>query len=372
MRIPRLDRYLALEIIGPFFAALAFLSGLLLAMQLLRGIDVMLGSGVRPLDLARILGYLGPHFLSMAMPVSFLFALILAVGRWAEDREFVALMGAGVAPWRLWVAPLSLALVVSSLGILLGRGPDPHGLRALRLHVNELIKRNMAGDVRPGVFYDTLSAITLYAQGVSPKTRHFSNMLLSDERDPEASILVLARDGYVDPHGGGGTLRLVLTDGEMHRSAASAHDYALITFQQSSLNIGVRNDLLRRNNFGLVREELTPDELTVEAERYDREGKEYEARSVRIWREKRFAAPLATVAFTLCGVPLALRGRRRSRAMGAVWTLAMYVGFYVVARAAEVSADAGRISPLLSAHVANLLFAGLGLVLLRRVGRAEG
>ena len=124
MRIPRLDRYLALEIVGPFAAALLFLFGLLLTMQLLRGVDVLLGSGVRPLDLARILGYLAPHFLAMAMPVSFLFALILAVGRWSEDREVLALAASGVAPWRLWVAPLAMALLVASVGVWLGQGPS--------------------------------------------------------------------------------------------------------------------------------------------------------------------------------------------------------------------------------------------------------
>ena len=372
MRIPRLDRYLALEIVGPFAAALAFLFGLLLAMQLLRGIDVMLGSGVRPSDLVRILAFLGPHFVVMAMPVSFLFALMLAVGRWSEDREVLALAASGVAPWRLWAAPLALALAVAAAGIGLGRGPEPHGLAALRLHVNELIKRNMAGDVKPGVFYDTLSAITLYSQGVSPKTRRFANVLLSDERDPEASLLVLAREGYVDPHGGGGTLRLVLADGEIHRAAASAQDYAVVTFQKASLNIGVSDDLLRRNQFTAAKEELSPHQLKLRAEQAAEQGDLEGSRDLLMARAKRTAAPLATVAFALCGVPLAIRRRQRSRAVGALATLGMYVGYYVVARAAEVSAVGGRLPPLLAAHLANLLFAAIGVMLLRRAARVGG
>ncbi|MBI5543760.1 MAG: LptF/LptG family permease [Deltaproteobacteria bacterium] len=372
MRIPRLDRYLALEIVGPFAAALSFLFGLLLAMQLLRGIDVMLGSAVRPVDLARVLGYLAPHFLAMAMPVSYLFALLLAVGRWSEDREVTALAASGVAPWRLWVAPLGLALLISAAGIAMGRGPEPHGLAALRLHVNNLIKRNMAGDVKPGVFYDTLNAITLYSQGVSPKTRRFSNVLLADERDPDASLLVLARNGYVDPHGGGGTLRFVLGDGEIHRSAASAEDYAVLTFQHATLNIGVTDDLLRRNQFGRPREELTPGELGERAERAEREGQAAEARSLRVAEARRTAGPLATVAFALCGVPLAMRRRQGSRALGAVATLAAYVGYYVVARAAEVAAEQGRLPALLAAHLANLLFVAIGIALLRRAARVGG
>ncbi len=367
----RLDRSLALEIAGPFVAALAFLFGLLLTMQLLRGVGVLLGSGVRPADLAAIFGYLAPHFLAMAMPVSFLFALMLVVGRWSEDREVLALAAAGIAPWRLWLAPLGFALALAAAGIALGWGPEPRGMAALRAHVNELIKRNMAGDVKPGVFYDALRSMTLYTQGVSPRTRRFSNVLLSDERDPEASLLVLARSGEVDPHGSGGTLRLVLTDGEIHRASAVGEGYAVVTFQKGSLDIGVGGDLLRNYRFGAAREELTPQELRERADRALAAGDLGAARALQTAWHHRLAAPLAVVAFAAFGVPLALRRRQRSRALGAVATLGMYVGYYVCSRAAELAAEGGRIPPWAGAQLANVAFVALGLWLLRRAARVE-
>jgi len=276
-----------------------------------------------------------------------------------------------VPPWRLWIAPACLGLVIAGVGILLGRGPEPHGLKALRLHVNELIKRNMAGDVKPDVFYDTLNAMTLYTQGVAPVSRRFHNVLLSDERDPSASLLVLAKDGYIDPHGGGGTLRLVLGDGEIHRAAASADDYLVLTFDRATLNIGVSDDLLRRNAFGAAKEELTPWELRVRAEKAEREGQVDEARVLRAARAKRTAAPLATVAFALCGVPLAMKRRQRSRTLGALATLALYIGYYVVARAAELLAESGQLPPFFAAHLANAMFSLIGLALLWRAARVE-
>ncbi|MGC4113636.1 MAG: LptF/LptG family permease [Myxococcales bacterium] len=371
MRIPRLDRALVLEIAGPFAAALAFLFGLLLTMQLLRGVDVLLGSGVRPADLGTILACLAPHFLAMAMPVSFLFALMLVVGRWSEDREVLALAASGIAPWRLWLAPLVFALVLAAFGTWLGQGPEPRGLSALRSHVNVLIKRNMAGDVKPGVFYDALRSMTLYSQGVSPKTRRFNNVLLADERDPEASLLVLAHEGVVDPHGSGGTLRLVLSDGEIHRSSAQGDDYAVVTFEKASLDIGVGGDLLRNYRFGASREELTPVELK---ERSARAAANADWGGFRMYEtawHHRVAAPLAVVAFAAFGVPLALRRRQRSRALGAVATLGMYVGYYVCSRGAELAAEGGRVPPFVGAHLANVLFVVLGLVLLRRAARVE-
>lgn len=371
MRPRLLDRSLALEIAGPFAAALAFLFGLLLTMQLLRGVDVLLGSGVRPADLATIFGYLASHFLAMAMPVSFLFALMLVVGRWSEDRETLALAASGVAPWRLLVAPLGFAAVLALFGTWLGQGPEPRGMASLRAHVNELIKRNMAGDVKPGVFYDALRSMTLYSQGVSPKTRRFTNVLLSDERDSEASLLVLAREGVVDPHGGGGTLRLVLQDGEIHRSSAQGDDYAVVTFQKASMDIGVGGDLLRNYRFGASRDELSPAEL-VERSAKAAAIEDWGAyRNFEVAWHHRLAAPLAVLAFAACGVPLALRRRQRSRALGAVATLGVYVGYYVCSRGAELAAERGSLSPFVGAHLANAAFLALGLVLLWRAARVE-
>ena len=359
----RLDRYLAREIASPFAAALGFLFALLFMMQMLRSIDVMFGSAVTAADVARIALYMAPHFLAVAMPVSFLFAVMLAIGRLTEDREVVAMAASGMAPWRLFVAPVALALLAAAAGIGLGFGPEPRSRRVLRAQINELIKRNMAGDVRPGVFYDSLSDMVLWAQGVDPLTRTFRNVLISDERDPEASMLVLAHSGVVEPQGGSGTLTLVLQDGEIHRAAAFGDDYAVVTFERAAMHVEVGNDLLRRNPFGAAKEELTPGELSAMADRAREEGRSGDERSYRMAQHKRVAAPLATVGFALCGVPLALGRRRGAKSLGALATLSAYIAYYILARAADVAGEQGKLPALLAANLANLGFLGAGLLL---------
>jgi lipopolysaccharide export system permease protein len=372
VRLRRIDRYLATEILVPFVSALAFLFMLLFAMQLLRSIDVMFGSSVRFSDVLRIAVCLAPHFFNMAMPVSFLFAVMLALGRWSEDRETVALAASGVGVFRLWAAPVALALGLACLGVLCGYGPEPLGLYTLKLHVNELIKRNMAGDVKPEVFYDALDQVSIYVQNVSPKDSRFKNVLISDERDAEASMLVLARGGVVEPCGGGEKLQMLLSDGEIHRSAATDDDYAVVGFDKARVDFQVGNNLLNKNRFGAQREEMTPGELAEAAEQARQAGRLREARSLLTAKGKRIAAPLATVAFALCAVPLALGRRRSSRALGGVASLLAYIGYYVVNRAAEINAEAGHLPPFLAAHLANLLFLGVGLVLIRSAVRTQG
>lgn len=274
----RIDRYIFGEIFGPFISALAFLFTLLFAMQMLRGIEIMLGASVSAFDLFYVALCLVPHFVVMAVPISFLFAVVIGLGRLSEDREIMALQASGAGPARLWVAPVTLAAVLSGIGIGVGYGPEPIGLAEVDRHINELIKKNMAGDVKPGIFYDAIRGITLFAQEVDSKSRRFTNVLLVDERENSESTLWLARGGYVDPHGSGSSLLLQLDDGEIHRATEGDSDQeassVMATFDQCTLNIQAR-ELLKKNRFGATRREaMLPSQLKAAAAKQRQEAAE--------------------------------------------------------------------------------------------------
>jgi lipopolysaccharide export system permease protein len=179
-----LDRYLAREILLPFGAAVLFLDQLLLATQLLSQGDVLFGSGVSPWDVLGVALRLTPHLLGYVLPVAFLLGCVLGVGRLAEDRELVALGSAGISPARLVPVPLLLALLVSALALWLALRVEPAGLYQARLRLNEIIKRNVTNDVRPGVFYEEIPDLTLYAAEV--RNGRWRHVLISDRSDPAA------------------------------------------------------------------------------------------------------------------------------------------------------------------------------------------
>ena len=76
----RVSRYLLRELLVPLGVWVAFMFLLLFVMQFLRGTDVLLGSAVRADDIGRLLLYLAPHFLVMALPIAFLLAILLGLG----------------------------------------------------------------------------------------------------------------------------------------------------------------------------------------------------------------------------------------------------------------------------------------------------
>jgi lipopolysaccharide export system permease protein len=364
-----LHRYVLLELVVPLALWVAFLFMLLLVLQFLRGTDVLLGSAVSGWDLLALLGYLTPQFLVMALPVALLLAVLLGLGRLTEDREVAALQSVGVGPLQLLWAPLLIGLLLSVAMGFLGFRAVPWGLAEVKSLINDVIKRNVVGDVKAGVFYEDLSQLTLYAEKVRTESGHWTHVLLHDDRDPRAPLLVLAREGRVDAATGESALELHLKDGVVHRESVEGRDYSLVEFEEGRISVGLESAIKRKNRYRSPHEELTPEELWGAAKETEAEGGD--GRPFRIAYHARVAQAALPLAFSLLGTPLALGRRGSGRSGGRGWgfllTLVAYVGYYVLVRGSEQLALRGHLPPWAAGHLTNVLFAAIGAVLLWRM-----
>ncbi len=362
-----LPRYVLKELAVPLAVWVGFLFLLLIVMQFLRGTDVLLGSGVRATDLALLCMYLTPHFLVMALPVALLLAILLGLGRLSEDREVIALQAVGVGPCQLLRVPLALSVAVSGLMLLLTWSLEPWGLASLQGVVNTVIKRNVMGDVRPGVFKEDLTGFTVYAEGVDPKTHVWRNVLIHDDQDPAAPVLVLARKAWADADVPGVDMKLLLEEGQAHRATSSREEYNVVRFDRGELAVWLGDTLWRGNHFSSPNEEMTPGELSRAAEALGAQGQDPTA--LRMAYHTRLGRTFTPMAFACLAAPLALSGSRGRRARGLAVTLLAYVGYYVLARAFETLGVQGRLPLAVAAQLPNALFGLVGLILLARLGR---
>ncbi len=363
-----LARYILAELLVPLLVWVAFLFLLLFVMQFLRGTEVLLGSAVTARDFARLVLYLGPHFLAMALPIAFLLAILLGLGRLSEDRELTALQALGVSPLQLVRAPVAIGALLGGVMLLLAYSAEPWGLTEMKRLVEEVIKKNVVGDVKPGVFYEDLSNLTLYAEGVDAESQRWTHVLMHDDRDPASPLLVLAREGRVDTEGRGAALTLALEDGEAHRANLSASDYAVVHFERGEIAVGVAESLRQKNRrFRSPKEELTPGELLQAAREAEAAGED--PRQFLMHFHGRLGNSLAPLSFALLATPLAIGRLRGGRARGYLLTLSSYVVYYVLSRLFETQAMHGRLPFLLAAQLPNLLFMGLGIAALYRLGR---
>ncbi len=356
-----LGRYTLKEMLRPALAWLGFLYLLLLVMAFLRGTEVLLGSSVTLGDLLRFTALMTPHFLMQAAPVAFLLGLLLGFGRLADDGELKAMQGLGLAPARLLFGPLGLAVGVAAAMAVLCFTLQPWGLRGVREMANEIIKRNVAANVKPGVFDEEVADFTLYTEQVTKDG--WRNVLVYDGRDPAAPMLVLAREGKAAPSSEGGGLELRLGGGALHQVKGPEGGYALAQFEQASLQLDVGNNLFRQNRFATVREEQTPLELLEAARQPEAPNGGVPFRVAFHWRLGQALEPLA---FACIGLPLSLM-RRGGRARGLALTLVAYLGYYLLARVGMGLGERSLLPALVAGQLSNLIFVALGLLGLWRL-----
>ncbi|HZX40611.1 MAG TPA: LptF/LptG family permease, partial [Myxococcaceae bacterium] len=250
--------------------------------------------------------------------------------------------------------------------LLLASTAEPWGLKQVKVQVSEIIKKNVLGDVRPGVFYEDLTDLTLYAQEVDRERGVWTHVLVHDDRDPRAPLLVLAHEGTVNPSGRGASLSVGLRAGEVHRAEQTGTDYAILTFRDGNLSVGVEDSILRKNHFRSPKEELTPRELLAAADEA-RGGGKSPAPFLTAFHV-RLAQGLTPLAFALFGVPLAMSSRA-ARTRGYLLALGVYVAYYIVERSFENLGTAGRLAPWLVGMAPNLVFGAFGTWLFVRLTR---
>ena len=79
---------------------------------------------------------------------------------------------------------------------------------------------------------------------------------------------------------------------------------------------------------------------------------------------KRYAIPFACIVFALIGVPLGIQPRRSGRSHGFIFTILIFLAYYVSLTASEIFAVRHTIPPFLAGWAPNFLFGGLGVYLL--------
>ena len=362
-------RYQFKEVWVPLLVWVGFLFLILFVMSFLRGTDVLLGSAVTLKDFAKFILFLAPNFLQQAIPVAFLLALLLGLGRLSEDGETTAMRSLGLGPWQMLSGPLVLGAVLGGVMWALSLSLTPMGLRAVKETVNDIIKRNLVGDVKSGVFYDDLSDVTLYAERVRSRERKWQNVLVHDGRDPDSALLVLAREGRVKTLADGEDLKLVLLDGVLHRPAPASLDYTKIRFEKAEILIGVGESFFQKNRFRSPKEEMTFGELRQAREEARLEGDDGRTFDMAIhWR---FGQAVTPLAYAFLGTSLALTRKQGGRARGGLLTILGYIAYYVLARTMASFGERGLLSPWVAAKGVNFLFAAIGAFGLWRKSRAR-
>lgn len=362
--MPTLDRYLLREVLVPLVVGLGLFFVVVAFAQVLKVSDSVTGLGITGSDVVIALIYSLPPLLGLLLPVSGLFATLLAVGRLAADNEIVALSAAGVSPYRLVRVPIAIGLVLAlASGMSLAVG-EPWGIRGLRSLMAYGAQRALASGVQVGEFNQWVPGVTFYAQG--KKGKKLRDVVFADRRDNERPIVITARRGIVKTGERARDIVFDLEDGAILLHDKEADAYRVIHFEKSHYRLDVGGLVGKKaRTMSSVQEK---DLATLWRESHEERSRNKRAQ-LTITLHRKLALPLATIIFMLVAVPLGARASGGARARSFLYSAAIVGAYYYIGRAAELSARKGGFDPVLAAWLPNLLGIAAAALLLMRLPR---
>lgn len=366
-------RYLLRLLARPLLATLLVVLPALLMERLLRLFDLLAGAGGPLSSIARLLVYLVPHYLGLALPAALFIGVYTVVARLSEDHEMDALQSAGFSLGRLSRPFLLVGLLFAVAGLGLYGYVQPLGRYAYRAAFHALANSGWNGTIVPGEFVRIGERTVLYAERRNPADGALRGVFLRQQRPTDgAEILTTAAAGRLELHAESGELFLRFEEGQQVTILPDGR-VSTLGFAGSDL---ARTLTVRLPGFrprGADEREMTLGELWAVRDATD-PPPPVRASSLDAELHGRLVRAASLAALPLLAVPMGLAAKRARRSHGIALAAVILVLYQQALSLLESLGDVGRLDARPALWAAFALFAVLCAIVFRHSSRnpAEG
>jgi len=303
-----------------------------------------------------------PGVLSFTLPIAVLVGVLIALGRLSADSELIAMTALGMGRRRLLLPVGILAIGATLLTFVMTLWLGPLSARTFRTIEDQLRAGQASYQVAPRVFDERFPRTVLYVNDIDSAATRWKGVFLAGT-DKDISRLTLAEEAIVIADRREGKLELHLRNGSVHEFTPSdPGHYSLSAFGGRDLPVEIRSVELER-----VAEPGVPGRSSIVLWQERRTQ-----RDANVEIQRRLSFPFACISFALLAMPIGARPRRGGRAAGFLITLLMVTCYYLMFTIGSGLGRQGVIPVWAGIWSANLITAGLGLILLPRLERMPG
>ena len=235
----RLDRYILRQCFGVMIFVTAALSAAIWLAQSLRLIDLIVNRGLSIEVFLYLAALILPRFLDIVLPIGVFIAVLFTFNRLSGESELVVMRSAGLSQLALAKPVLLLAgiafLVLMSLSVYF----LPASNRAFKDLQFEIRNRFVSSLIQEGTFTTISDKLTIYIRSRDDRGE-VTGLLISDSRDPEKPVTILAERGvFVDSPSGA---RIVMVNGNRQQFDPDTRKLSLLTFDSYTLDLEAWRD----------------------------------------------------------------------------------------------------------------------------------
>lgn len=373
-----IDRYLLRVILRPLATALVVALMVFMIERLLRLIDLILGASGPLKVVLEIMAYLVPHYMSIALPLSFLIGLLIGFNQLSRDGELDALQAAGISRLRQLRAALFAAVAMAAIAALILGYFKPYGRYAFQAIIYTITNASLQSLVRAGIFAE-LGGTTLLVQEIRPDEAGFAKVFIVEGANAGGGsaqkgqrTVITANQGRLaqGPLNQPPILRLfdgvrMTLPADRAASAGSGDGGAFDIVRFEELRTGMGGDEMRIfRPRGKDERELTIVELW---QRQDSPPANVGVSDMVAELHVRVVRTVSILFLPLLAFPLALGRRRSDRSTGIVVALLVLIGYDRVLDLGKNLVESAVVGPGVGLWLPFLAFAGLGTILFYQV-----
>jgi LPS export ABC transporter permease LptF/LPS export ABC transporter permease LptG len=362
-----IDRYFVREILPPFAIALLVFTFILIIPFIIDLAEQLIAKGVPSPTLLRLTATLVPQALGLTIPMAFLIAILVGLGRLSGDREIVVLMACGVSPYRMLRPILLLGVLCWAVTSWVMIESIPNENQNYREITARIVADRAEGQVRPREFFEDFPDVLLYVREIPPEGG-WHDVFAADTRNPSQPAIFSARRGRMAVDRDKRTIEMVLEDGTRHSTTVGdPATYEVVRFEQMVLSLNPESVFPRT---GPARGEREMSIAELRARAAELEAQDLSPHNPIMEIHKKFSIPIACFVFAFVGVGLGLSSRRDGKLASFVLGIAVIFIYYVIMFMAQSMTKGGLMPAWFSMWAPNIVLGAAGLCLL--VARARG
>lgn len=361
-----LDRHILKNILLPALLAFGVIAFLGVAAKLRSKLDEIPEGFLTLYDFFWLYIYMLPSLIALLVPVSFLFGILMAFGRMAQQGEITAMQASGISLKRMSLPVLLAGIFLAGLSFFAQDYLQPWGIRhAFHVIYTELPERATIDKLDAGELHD-IDGYRIYFEDKDSETHTLYNFdLILPNSNGEGIDLYHADEAQLLRTGDQYTLELFRV---YYISSNNYMDGKKIS-RAFPPPPTVSKDSIRRYGSNIQDLLKIERELSQSQEATSQNNHSSEIHQFRGELAKRFSIPFAAIAIALIGAPLGVQARQRGKSSLFSMGFGVMVLYYTLLTVAEPTSMSDLHEYILRAWIPNLVLMGLGVAMLWKVDR---
>ena len=376
-----LDRYVGRQILVSSIYAVLVLSVVLVLGRVFKDLLEMLVNHSVPLEfILTFMAYILPFSLTFTIPWGFLTAVLLVFGKMSAENELIALRSSGISIPRICLSVLGLSILFVGICLWINVDVAPRAQVKMKDALYDIATNNPLAMFSSDKVISEFPGRKIYVE--HNEGAELRNILVYEMDDESFPIrVVFARRGVLLTDPAHSQLLLNLFEAQYEeRNGDDPTNLMKIslgnTAQETTFPISLQElyDKAKKKK-GLstmtvteLQQRLTKQQAE-KVPQADQKQQASELSAARTEMSKRFSFSLASFAFALIGVPLAITAHRKETTAGFLISLVVAFVYFIFILVADAVKENPRAHPELLIWLPNVLFIGLGLWLFYKLSR---